>query len=102
MIICLVYSKGVLLKNILTLCEIFAGKKVDIWSLGIMGLEMKDGEPPYLKEATLRALFLIAHYGRPEIASWDDMSPELQEFIDRCLQVSNWSKFQSKNFIPET
>jgi len=61
------------------------GTKVDIWSLGIMLMEMVQGEPPYMEFPPLRALFLITTKGIPPLTNVNDWSPELVDFFNKCL-----------------
>jgi hypothetical protein len=58
--------------------------KIDIWSLGIMLMEMAEGDPPYMEQPPLRALFMITTKGIPPLkdAKW---SPELRDFLAKCL-----------------
>jgi len=61
------------------------GTKVDIWSTGIMGMEMAEGEPPYMELPPLRALFLITTKGIPDLKEPLKWSADFRDFIKACI-----------------
>jgi hypothetical protein len=64
------------------------GTKVDIWSLGIMLIEMAEGEPPYMEYPPLRALFLITTKGIPPVKDQNKWSRDFHDFFSKCLDVN--------------
>eukprot|EP01087_Luapelamoeba_hula_P018655 TRINITY_DN6048_c0_g1_i3.p1 TRINITY_DN6048_c0_g1~~TRINITY_DN6048_c0_g1_i3.p1 ORF type:complete len:587 (-),score=111.08 TRINITY_DN6048_c0_g1_i3:19-1779(-) len=69
--------------------EVIAGtsydSKVDIWSTGIMLMEMAEGEPPYMEFPPLRALFLISTQGIPGLRDPSKWSADMADFLAKCV-----------------
>ncbi|KAI9339304.1 kinase-like domain-containing protein [Obelidium mucronatum] len=63
------------------------GPKVDVWSLGILVIEMIEREPPYMAMDPLKALFMIAANGTPKLLAPENTSVALRSFLAACLET---------------
>eukprot|EP01103_Thecamoeba_quadrilineata_P015971 TRINITY_DN51_c3_g7_i1.p1 TRINITY_DN51_c3_g7~~TRINITY_DN51_c3_g7_i1.p1 ORF type:complete len:692 (+),score=180.27 TRINITY_DN51_c3_g7_i1:71-2146(+) len=75
------------------------GPKIDVWSLGIMGYEMIEGQPPYVNESNIRALFMIASQGMPPFTAPENLSPECIEFIKLCTVMDHEQRQTSTELL---
>ncbi|XP_054141419.1 serine/threonine-protein kinase PAK 3-like [Melozone crissalis] len=75
------------------------GPKVDIWSLGIMGLEMVEGEAPYQREARLRVFELIQRNGPPKLQNPRHHSALLRDFLRCCLQADEDRRWSAQELL---
>jgi len=71
--------------------------KVDIWSLGIMALEIAEGEPPYMDLPPLTALRLIVVDGIPALS--DKFSKQLRDFVGCCLEIKSVDRATSQELL---
>ena len=62
-------------------------------------IEMIEGAPPYLDEEPLKALYMIATNGTPNLNEPEASSPELRDFLDKCLNVDPEARSSVKSLI---
>lgn len=72
--------------------------KVDIWSLGIMAIELANGKPPFLGLSPLELKKAILEGESPKLSD-DNWSEEFRLFINNCLIKEPKNRPDAENLV---
>ncbi|XP_032942421.1 serine/threonine-protein kinase PAK 3-like [Catharus ustulatus] len=75
------------------------GPKVDIWSFGIVGIEMVEREVPYWNETPVSPQYLTAEGRTPQLRQPKLFSPLLRDFLHCCLQTNEARRWSAKELL---
>ncbi|XP_068855777.1 serine/threonine-protein kinase PAK 3-like [Aphelocoma coerulescens] len=75
------------------------GPKVDIWSLGIVTIEMVEGEPPYFKHTAAMARCLIRQNGTPQLQEPRRLSALLRDFLECSLEPDEERRWSAQELL---
>ncbi|XP_074390461.1 serine/threonine-protein kinase PAK 3-like [Zonotrichia albicollis] len=75
------------------------GPKVDIWSLGIVGIEMVEREVPSWNATPVLPQLLIATGGRQKLQQPNLFSSCLRDFLSCCLQRDEARRWSAKELL---
>jgi len=76
--------------------------KCDIWSLGITIIEMAEGAPPLDHIHPMRAIFQIPKREPPKFNNESKWSPEMVDFLARCLVKDPEARLVFAACVPRT
>ncbi|KAA3675850.1 p21-activated kinase 1, partial [Paragonimus westermani] len=74
------------------------GPKIDVWSLGIMVIEMVDGEPPYNDLPPFKAMLLIQRNEKPSPKT-KQVDEYLLNFLEHCLVINSEHRSEAKELL---
>ncbi|KAM7043450.1 serine/threonine-protein kinase PAK 3-like isoform 3-T3 [Acridotheres tristis] len=73
--------------------------QVDIWALGIVAIEMLEGEPPYFRESPVQAQRLIAQNKYPPLRMPSKMSILFHAFLHSCLDTDPSIRWTARELL---
>ena len=78
------------------------GPEVDIWSLGILVIEMLEGEPPNFNDAPIGAMQQIKDGAAPALSPTTQASLQLTSFLARVLVKEQEERDTAANLLKST